>query len=114
MTCFPLLFDTHIISYEPPKGLQVPKLLMYDGTSDSFDHLIYFRQLMTLDIDNDVLLCKVFSASLYGLTLYWFNDSYRILLILFGCLRGLCRPLFMLYSIKEEYKHPAEHQDAGN
>ena len=59
-------FDPHIISYEPPRGLLVPKFTMYDGTSDLFDHLLHYRQLMTLDIGNDVLLCKIFPTSLHG------------------------------------------------
>lgn len=66
-------FGLHIISYKPPRGLLVPKFTMYDGTSDPFDHLLHYRQLMTLDIGNHVLLCKVFPTSLHGLTLLWFH-----------------------------------------
>ncbi|RVW20968.1 hypothetical protein CK203_112301 [Vitis vinifera] len=36
---------------------------------------MHYRQLMTLDIGNDVLLCKVFPASLQGQALSWF---YRL------------------------------------
>ncbi|RVW38892.1 hypothetical protein CK203_073593 [Vitis vinifera] len=53
-----MLFDPHIISYEPPKGFLVPKFTMCDGTRDPFDHLLHYWQLMTLDIGNDVLLYK--------------------------------------------------------
>ena len=59
-------FNPHIISYEPPIGFMVPKFTMYDGTSDLFDHIMHFKQLMTLDIRNDELMCKVFPASLHG------------------------------------------------
>lgn len=45
------------------------KFTMYDRMSDPFDHLMHFQQLMTLDIGNDVLLCKVFLASLLRSTL---------------------------------------------
>ena len=65
--------DLHIISYEPPKGFVVPKFTMYDGTSNPFDHIMHFRQLMTLDIRNDALMCKVFRASLHGQALSWFH-----------------------------------------
>ncbi|RVW61066.1 hypothetical protein CK203_045809 [Vitis vinifera] len=58
-------FDPHIISYKPPRRFLVPKFTMYNGTSDPFDHLLHYRQLMTLDIGNDVLLCKAFPASLH-------------------------------------------------
>ena len=29
---------------------------MYDETSDPFDHIMHFRQLMTLNIGNDALM----------------------------------------------------------
>ncbi|RVW23328.1 hypothetical protein CK203_100937 [Vitis vinifera] len=38
-----MLFVTHIISYEPPRGFMLPKFIMYDGTSDPFDHIMHFR-----------------------------------------------------------------------
>ncbi|WJZ90445.1 hypothetical protein VitviT2T_009588 [Vitis vinifera] len=66
-------FYSHIIHYEPPRGFLVPKFSTYDGSSDPFDHIMHYRQLMTLDIGNDALLCKVFPASLQGQTLSWFH-----------------------------------------
>ncbi|RVW26343.1 hypothetical protein CK203_110012 [Vitis vinifera] len=50
---FSMLFGPHIINYEPPRGFLVPKFTMYDETSDPFDHLLHYRQLMTLDIGNN-------------------------------------------------------------
>ncbi|RVW82091.1 hypothetical protein CK203_052465 [Vitis vinifera] len=66
-------FSLDIINYEPPRGFMVPKFSTYDGTNDPFDHIMHYRQLMTLDIGNDALLCKVFSANLQGQTLSWFH-----------------------------------------
>ncbi|KAL6330854.1 hypothetical protein AAG906_009282 [Vitis piasezkii] len=66
-------FCSHIIHYEPPRGFLVPKFSTYDGSSDPFDHIMHYRQLMTLDIGNDALLCKVFPASLQGQALSWFH-----------------------------------------
>nr|CAN81923.1 hypothetical protein VITISV_016003 [Vitis vinifera] len=66
-------FCSHIIHYEPPRGLLVPKFFTYDGTNDPFDHIMHYRQLITLDIGNDALLCKVFPASLQGEALSWFH-----------------------------------------
>ena len=60
------LFGPHIINYEPSRGFIVPKFTTYDGTSDPFDHIMHYRQLITLDIGNDALLYKVFLVSLYG------------------------------------------------
>nr|CAN76325.1 hypothetical protein VITISV_011886 [Vitis vinifera] len=66
-------FCSHIIHYEPLRGFLVPKFSTYDGSSDPFDHIMHYRQLMRLDIGNDALLCKVFPASLQGQTLSWFH-----------------------------------------
>ena len=48
---------------------------------------MHYRQLMTLDIGNDALLCKVFPTSLQGQALSWFHrlppnsvDNFRDLL----------------------------------
>ncbi|KAL6312950.1 hypothetical protein AAG906_022730 [Vitis piasezkii] len=49
-------FCSHIIHYEPPRGFLVPKFSTYDGSSDPFDHIMHYRQLITLDIGNDALL----------------------------------------------------------
>ena len=77
-------FCSHIIHCEPPRGFLVPKFSTYDGSNDPFDHIMHYRQLMTLDIGNEALLCKVFPASLQGQTLSWFHrlspnsvDSFR-------------------------------------
>ena len=51
----------------------MPKFSTYDGSSNPFDHIMHYRQLMTLDIGNDALLCKVFPASLQGQALSWFH-----------------------------------------
>ena len=70
---FSMPFTLDIINYEPSKGFIVPKFSTYDGSSDPFDHIIHYRQLMTLDIGNDELLCKVFLTSLQGQALSWFH-----------------------------------------
>ena len=66
-------FCSHIIHYESPRGFLVPKFSTYDGSSVPFDHIMHYRQLITLDIGNDPLLCKVFPANLQGQTLSWFH-----------------------------------------
>ena len=66
-------FSPHIINYKPSRRFMVPKFTTYDGTSDPFDHIMHYRQLMTLDIRNDALLCKVFPTSLHGQALSWFH-----------------------------------------
>ena len=59
-------FSSHIINCKPPREFLMPR------SSDPFDHIMHYRQLMTLDIGNNVLLCKVFPASLQGQALSWF------------------------------------------
>ena len=66
-------FNPRIINYEPLRGFIVLKFSTCDGFSDPFDHIMHYRQLMTLDIGNDVLLCKVFLANLQGQAISWFH-----------------------------------------
>ena len=46
---------------------------MLDGSTDPYDHMLHYNQAMTLNVGNDLLLCKVFSASLRGPALAWFH-----------------------------------------
>ena len=66
-------FSSRIIHYDPPRGFLVPKFSAYDGSSDPFDHIMHYRRLMTIDMRNDELLCKVFPASLQGQARSWFH-----------------------------------------
>ena len=67
----------HILNYEPPHGFTIPSFAMYDGSSDSYNHMMHFNQAMILNVGNDRLLCKVFPASLNGLALAWFHKLPR-------------------------------------
>ena len=69
-------FSSRIIHYDPPRGFLVPKFSAYDGSSDPFDHIMHYRRLMTIDIGNDELLCKVFPASLQSQALSWFHRLF--------------------------------------
>ena len=66
-------FTSCIINYEPPRGFLVKKISAYDESNNQFDHIMHYRQLMTFDIRNDALLCKVFPANLQGQALSWFH-----------------------------------------
>ena len=63
----------HILSYEPPRGFVIPSFAMYDGSSDPYDHMLHFNQVMILNAGNDCLLCKVFPTILKRLALAWFH-----------------------------------------
>ena len=74
----------HILDYKPPRGFVIPLFSMYDGSSDPYDHMLHFNQAMILNAGNDLLLCKVFPASLKGLDLAWFHKLPRGSLNSFG------------------------------
>nr|CAN68426.1 hypothetical protein VITISV_022197 [Vitis vinifera] len=76
-------FCSHIIHYEPPRGFLVPKFSTYDGTNDPFDHIMHYRQLMTLDIGNDALLCKQNISTLQNIKMQE-NESLREFVKRFG------------------------------
>ena len=74
----------HILNYKPPRGFVIPPFAMYDGSSNSYDHMLHFNQAMILNAGNDRLLCKVFPASLKGPALGWFHKLPRGSLKSFG------------------------------
>ncbi|RVW82858.1 hypothetical protein CK203_051158 [Vitis vinifera] len=82
-------FCSHIIHYEPPRGFLVPKFSTYDGSSDPFNHIMHYRQLMMLDIGNDALLCK-------------------------GPVRSFRRTILVLRSTQAEHQHSAKHKMQDN
>ena len=44
----------------------MPTFTMFDGSNDPYDYMLHYNQSMTVDADNDRLLCKVFPTSLQG------------------------------------------------
>lgn len=66
-------FSPYIINYEPLRGFMVLKFSTYDRTNNPFNHIMHYKQLMTLDMGNDALLCKVFLASLHDQAFSWFH-----------------------------------------
>ena len=74
----------HILDYEPPRGFVIPPFAMYDGSTDLYDHMLHFNQVMILNTGNDRLLCKLFPANLKGPALAWFHKLPRGSLNSFG------------------------------
>ena len=70
--CWTIICDNMNYICELLRRFVVPKFIMYDKMSDPFDHIMHFRQLMTLNIGHNALMCKVFLASLHGQALSWF------------------------------------------
>ena len=78
------LLGLHILDYKPPREFIMPPFAMYDGSSDPYDHMLHFNQARILNTGDDRLLCKVFPASLKGLTLAWFHKLPRGSINTFG------------------------------
>ena len=67
----------HILDYKSPHWFVIPTFTMFDGSTDPYNHMLHYNQAMTLNADNDLLLCKVFPASLRGPALAWFHKLPR-------------------------------------
>ena len=63
----------HILDYERPHRFFIPAVTTFDGSTDPYDHMLYYNQAMILNASNDRILCKVFPASLWGPALAWFH-----------------------------------------
>ena len=65
----------HILDYEPPRGFVIPAFATFYGSTDTYDHMLYYNQAMIQNVGNDQLLCKVFPASLQGPVIACFISS---------------------------------------
>ena len=74
----------HILDYKPPCGFFILAFTTFDGSTDPYDHMLHYNQAMTLNAENDWLLCKVFLASLRRPALAWFHKLSRCLINLFN------------------------------
>ena len=74
----------HILDYDPPSRFSIPPFAMYDGSSDPYDHMLHYNQVMILNAGDDRLLCKVFPASLKGPALASFHKLPRGSINTFG------------------------------
>ena len=62
-----------ILNYEPPCGFSILAFTTFDRSDNSYDHMLHYNQAMTLNANNDRLMCKVLPASLRGPVLAWFH-----------------------------------------
>ena len=80
-----------ILDYEPPRGFVIPTFTMFDGSTDPYDHMLHYNQAMTLNAGNDLLLCKVFPASLRSPALVWVHKLPRSSINTFSLLKSSSR-----------------------
>ena len=67
----------HILDHEPPCRFIISTFTMFDGSTNPYDHMLHYNQAITLNVGDDLLLCKVFPASLRGPALAWFHKLPR-------------------------------------
>ena len=67
------LLRQHILDYEPPCRFVILAFTMFDGSAVPYDHVLHYNQVMSLNLGNDWLLCKVFPPSLWGPALDWLH-----------------------------------------
>ena len=103
----------HILDYDPPRGFFIPPFAMYDGSSDSYDHMLHYHQAMILNVGDDRLLCKVFLASLKGPALAWFHKLPRGSINTFDELWAVRLSIFVLCQTKREHQLPPVHPQTG-
>ncbi|RVW53140.1 hypothetical protein CK203_080640 [Vitis vinifera] len=107
-------FCSHIIHYEPPRGFLVPKFSTYDGSSDPFDHIMHYRQLMTLDIGNDALLWQNIPRHPARASPFMVSSPTSQFCWQFqGLVRSFRRTILVLRSTQAKHQHSAKHKNAG-
>ena len=77
-------FTGHIEGATLPRQFQQPTFTIYNGNTDSVEHVSQFNQRMVVHSKNEALMCKVFLSNLGPAVMRWFNglkadsvDSYR-------------------------------------
>ena len=63
----------YFLDYNSPCGFVIPAFATFDGSTDPYDHMLHYNQVMILNANNDRLLCKVFPTSLRAPALAWFH-----------------------------------------
>ena len=64
----------YLLDYEPSRGFVIPTFSTFDGSTDPYDHMLHYNQVMILNASNDRLLCKVFPV------ITWFH-KFNILVL---------------------------------
>ena len=77
-------FIRHIEGATLPRRFQQPTFAIYNGKTDTVEHVSQYNQRMVVHSKNEALMCKIFPSSLGPVAMRWFNglktnsiDSYR-------------------------------------
>ena len=56
-----------------PRQFYQPTFIMYNGLTDSVEHVNQFKQKMAFHAQDEALMCKVFPSSLGPMAMRWFD-----------------------------------------
>ena len=99
-----LPFTRRIERVALPRCLHQPTFTIYNGQTDSVEHVSHFNQRMTIYFKEEALMCRVFPSSLGPVAMRWFDglrtgsiNSFKELAQAFGSRFIMCtrvpRPL---------------------
>ena len=108
ISCSP--FTRYIEQAELPCCFNQPTFTIYNGKTNSVEHVSYFDQRMAIHSKNKALMCKVFPSSLGPIAMKWFDgleegsiSSFKELMRAFGArfviYSRVLRPLDSLLSM---------------
>ena len=69
-------FTRRIKGVELPRQFNQPAFTMYNGKTNTVEHVSHFNQRMVVHSKDEALMCKVFPSSLGPVAMRWF-DSLR-------------------------------------
>lgn len=57
-----------------PHRITQPTFIIYNGRTDSVEHVSHFNQKMAIHTNNEALMCKIFPFSLWPVAMRWFDN----------------------------------------
>ena len=66
-------FTWNIEGASLPRWFHQPTFTIYNGRTDSVEHVSHFSQKMTIHFRDEALMCKIFPSSLGPMAMRWFN-----------------------------------------
>ena len=81
-----------------PRRFHQPTFAMYNGRTDSIEHISQFKQKIIVHSQDEALMCRVFPSSLGPMPIRWFNGLRKNSISSFKKLtQSFCSP-FITYS----------------
>ena len=93
-------FTCRIEGGKLPQQFTQPTFTMYNGWTDSIEHVSHFNQKMVVHSKNEILMCKVFPSSLGSVVMRGLMAWEEVLLI---PLRNSCRHLDLVLLLVVEF-----------